>query len=98
LLCNRKYTALESHVQLADGCAPWKTISGTENLVLQAQQFQEMDICCKFPGGGSICHYGPNSALWRVNLMVALNRSLLNRELEVALYQAHNFPFEAASS
>jgi hypothetical protein len=30
----------ESHVQLANRCAPWKVANGSENLVLQALQFQ----------------------------------------------------------
>jgi hypothetical protein len=30
---------LESHVQIANWCAPWKIASGAENLVLQALQF-----------------------------------------------------------
>jgi hypothetical protein len=39
-------------VQLADWCEPWKFTSGAESLVLQALQFQKVDICRKFPGGG----------------------------------------------
>jgi hypothetical protein len=30
---------VESHVQIADQCAPWKISSGVENLVLQVLQF-----------------------------------------------------------
>jgi hypothetical protein len=33
---------VESHVQIAEWCAPWKITSGAENLVLQAQLFQEI--------------------------------------------------------
>jgi hypothetical protein len=35
-------TEFESHVQVAKRCAPWKISNGTENLVLQALQFQQM--------------------------------------------------------
>jgi hypothetical protein len=31
---------VESHMQFADLCAPWKMSNGAENLVLQALQFQ----------------------------------------------------------
>jgi hypothetical protein len=31
-----------------------------ENLVLQALYFQQVSICRKFPGGGSISHCGSN--------------------------------------
>jgi hypothetical protein len=34
--------------------APWKVANGAENIVLQALQFQQVGICRKFPGGGSI--------------------------------------------
>jgi hypothetical protein len=30
---------VESHVQIADQCAPWKISNGSENLVYQAVQF-----------------------------------------------------------
>jgi hypothetical protein len=30
----------ESHVQIANWCAPWKISNGAENFVLQALQFQ----------------------------------------------------------
>jgi hypothetical protein len=48
---------LESQVQLADWCAPWKFTSGAENLVLQVLQFQKVDVCRKFPGRASGSHY-----------------------------------------
>jgi hypothetical protein len=32
----------ESHVQIANRCAPWKISNGAENFVLQALQFQQM--------------------------------------------------------
>jgi hypothetical protein len=35
---------------------PWKIASGAESLVLQALQFKQMGICCKFPDGRSISH------------------------------------------
>jgi hypothetical protein len=47
-------------MQFSDPCVPWKIANGAENLVLQALQFQQMDICHKFPGGRSISHYGSN--------------------------------------
>jgi hypothetical protein len=49
VIINTRY--LESHVQLADRCAPWKITSGAENLVLQALQFQKMGICLKTKAG-----------------------------------------------
>jgi hypothetical protein len=30
---------VEIHVQIAEGCAPWKISNGAENLVLHALQF-----------------------------------------------------------
>lgn len=50
------------------------------HLVLQTLQFQKMDACHKFSGRAGISHYSLMSALLRVTLMLALNRSLLNRE------------------
>jgi hypothetical protein len=50
----------ESHVQIADQCAPWKGASGAENFVLQTLEFHEMFICCKFPGRVSVSHCRPN--------------------------------------
>jgi hypothetical protein len=41
----------ESRVQIADRCASWKISSGTENVVFQALQFYETDVCRKFSGG-----------------------------------------------
>jgi hypothetical protein len=47
---------VESCVEIVDLCAPWKVCSRVENLVLQALQFLEVDVCPKFPGGTSISH------------------------------------------
>jgi hypothetical protein len=47
-------------MQFSAWCAPWKVANGAKNLVLQALQSQQVGICRKFPGGGSISHYGPN--------------------------------------
>jgi hypothetical protein len=54
VIINIRY--LESHVQLADRCAPRKFANSVENLVLQALQFQKVGICRKFPGGASQSH------------------------------------------
>jgi hypothetical protein len=51
---------IESLMQFSDWCAPWKVANRAESLVLQVLQFQQVGICRKFPGGGSISHYGPN--------------------------------------
>jgi hypothetical protein len=45
---------------------------------LQALQFQQVGICRKFFGGGSIRHYGPNECFVEC-LMFELKCSLLNR-------------------
>jgi hypothetical protein len=63
-----------------DWYVPQKFTNGMENLVLQVLQFQKVDICHKFPGGASKVITDLISALWRVSLMLAFNRSLLNRE------------------
>jgi hypothetical protein len=39
-----------------------------------------MGICHEFPGGTSISHMDLMGALWRVSLILVLNRLLLNRE------------------
>jgi hypothetical protein len=36
-------------MQFSDRYAAWKVANGSENIVLQALQFQQMAICCKFP-------------------------------------------------
>jgi hypothetical protein len=56
LLCNHKRTVLESHMQIADRCAPWKITTDAERPILQALQFQFMGFCRKFPGGTGISH------------------------------------------
>jgi hypothetical protein len=43
VILNIRY--LESRMQIADLCAPWKFASGAENFVLQALQFQKVDTC-----------------------------------------------------
>jgi hypothetical protein len=60
---------LESHLQLADRCTPWKFTNGAVNFVLHALQFQ-------IPRLGKHVITDLISALWRVTLMLALNRSL----------------------
>jgi hypothetical protein len=46
LLYNSRFTAkLESCVQIADRCAPWKISNGAQKLVLHALQFEEADVC-----------------------------------------------------
>jgi hypothetical protein len=50
----------ESHVQIANRCAPLKISDGVEKFVLQALQFQKMLISRELPGGASISHYNPN--------------------------------------
>jgi hypothetical protein len=42
---------VESHVQIANQCAPRKITSGAEKHVLQALQLQKMDFCRKFQAG-----------------------------------------------
>jgi hypothetical protein len=76
VIINARY--LESHVQLVDRCEPCKFTNDVENLVLQALQFQKVGICNKFPGEANISYYCFNLRLWRVSLMLTLNRSLLN--------------------
>jgi hypothetical protein len=51
---------LESHMQIADRCAPWKVSNGAQNPVLQALQFQQLGFCRKLSGGTGIGHYRPN--------------------------------------
>jgi hypothetical protein len=62
-------------VQLVDRCAFWKFTNGAKNLVLQ-----KLGICSKFPCGVSVSYSDLISALWRVSLMLAIKRSLLNWE------------------
>jgi hypothetical protein len=55
--------------------------NGAKNIVSQALQFQWIVVCRKLPGWPSISHeIILMIALWRVNLLLALDRSLLNRE------------------
>jgi hypothetical protein len=58
--------------------APWKIASYSENIVLQALQFEKLSVCLKFPGG---CRHQVImdlvSALWRVNLVSAHKREFL---------------------
>jgi hypothetical protein len=44
-------------MQPADQCLLWKFTNSAENLVLQALQFQNVDICSEFPGGESISNF-----------------------------------------
>jgi hypothetical protein len=47
------------HLQIANGCAPWKISNGAENFVLQSLQFEYMVVCRKPPGGANISHGTP---------------------------------------
>jgi hypothetical protein len=47
----------ESHVQIANLCAPRKITNSAENLVLQALQFQELGVYDECPGGANISYY-----------------------------------------
>jgi hypothetical protein len=77
----RNVRYVESHLRLADRCAPWRCTDRAENPALQVLQYQNVGICSKFPGGASIkVIINLSSALRRVSLMLALNSSLLNKE------------------
>jgi hypothetical protein len=65
---------LESYMHISNRCVPWKIAIGAENPVFYSLQFQQMSFCCKFPGGTGLMR-----ALWRVNLILVLNCSLLSR-------------------
>jgi hypothetical protein len=54
------YDILKALCNSQTGVRLGKFASGAENLVLQVLQFQQMDICRKFPGGRRISHYGSN--------------------------------------
>jgi hypothetical protein len=36
---------VESCVQIAERCAPWKIYNGVQNLVLHVLQFWQVDVC-----------------------------------------------------
>jgi hypothetical protein len=55
-----KLRNFESQMQIADQCAPCSIASNTENLLLHALQFQNIDVCRRLPGREDISHYGPN--------------------------------------
>jgi hypothetical protein len=59
-------TEIWKPVQITDRWTPWNITSGTENVVLQALQFQDIGICSKFSGVANISNWRPNE-LWRVN-------------------------------
>jgi hypothetical protein len=59
---------------------PWKFASLAQNLVLQELQFQKTGVCNKFPGRVKVSNLDLMSALWMLNLTLALNRSIMNRE------------------
>jgi hypothetical protein len=67
-------------MQFSDRCAPWKIASFAENFVLYALQFQQMGICPNSQTEEAYVIMDLKSALWRISLMLVLNRSLLIRE------------------
>jgi hypothetical protein len=44
-------------MQFADLREPWEITNCAQKFVLQALQFQKVDICRKFPGGADISYY-----------------------------------------
>jgi hypothetical protein len=58
--------------------APWNIASYSENIVLQALQFEKLSVYLKFPGG---CRHKVImdlvNALWRVDLMSAHKREIV---------------------
>jgi hypothetical protein len=57
-------------MHITNRSVPLKFANGAENLVLQV----------KFPGGTSYVIVDLMRALWRVNLLLVFNQSLLNKE------------------
>jgi hypothetical protein len=41
----------ESHMQIAESCAPCKVVNRTVNLVLQDRKFHKVIVCRKFSDG-----------------------------------------------
>jgi hypothetical protein len=52
--------SFEKHVQIADQCAPWKSATGVENLVLHALHLKKIRVCLKLSSMAVISHYWPN--------------------------------------
>jgi hypothetical protein len=59
---------------------PWKIAESVEHIILQALLSQNMGVCSKFPDGQAKAITDRMSALWNVNLMLALNRKPQNTE------------------
>jgi hypothetical protein len=53
---------------------------GAENLDLKALQFQNVGVCRRYSGGARVNSIDLVIALLSVSLMLAFNRSVLNRE------------------
>jgi hypothetical protein len=64
---------VESRVQIANRCAPWKIANGAENLVLQALQFYEMGK------SGLVC-YGLSLYRLRTDRMINTSSDVLLRK------------------
>jgi hypothetical protein len=63
----------EDHVQVVDWCAPVRISNSAEYSVLQALQFQEVNVHRILPGGTSIGHNWPN-------------RSFVKRKFNICTY------------
>lgn len=58
LRCSHTHAVIwRPYMQIANLGAPWKFASCLENFVLQALQFQEVGLWCKFPGGTGTSHW-----------------------------------------
>jgi hypothetical protein len=68
---------MESHVQLADRCSILKY---TRSAVCKRCNFKMWVSAENSQAGQTQVITDPISALWRVTLMLALNRSILHRE------------------
>jgi hypothetical protein len=67
---------VETQVRFTDQCIPWKATNCVENLIFQVLQSQKVGVCCKLPGWAGYVIIELTSALWRVNLMLALDHLL----------------------
>jgi hypothetical protein len=66
-------------MHISNRCVSWKIATGAENPVLQALQFQYTISAANSQAGQAEFIADLMRTLWRVNLMLVLDHSLLNR-------------------
>jgi hypothetical protein len=67
-------------MQIVNLCEPWKIANGAETLLCRRCNVTKWVSAANFQAGVALVYTDVMRALWRVDFMLALNCSFLNRE------------------